>query len=42
MEMFKKKEIDIENAQKEADDLSLLASKKKDFDLLYVSNKETI
>ena len=38
--MLKKKEIDIENTQKEADDLSLMASKKKDFDLLDVSNEK--
>ena len=31
-------EIDTENTQKEADDLSLIASRKKDFDLLDVSN----
>ena len=30
----------LENTQKEADDLSLMVSKKKDFDLLDVSKKK--
>jgi len=35
MKILKKKEIGIENMLKEANDLSLMASKKKDFDLLF-------
>ena len=40
MKMLKKKKIDIKNTQKEADDLSLMASKKFFFDILDVSNKK--
>ena len=40
MKMLKKKEIHMENMQKEAGDLSLMALKKKDFNLFHVSNKK--